>query len=201
MAPEDKHDEQAPQAENARRLPPEEHIHRLNEENARRRKENEALRARIAALERAVRRRALETARRDTLAACVRAAREAGKSVDAEKLSAFVESGLLALDVDLEADVEVKADGSAELTEEARRRLEAAMERAVDLAARETTVVPPPRPSPEPPALRGQDGRPPANFSNAWDTPQAVSPTDRGRKELRDAALLDEDVQDAIGRL
>ena len=201
MAPEDKHDEQTPQAESARRLPPEEHIHRLNEENARRRKENEALKARLALLERAARRRAVEMARRDALAALVRAAQDSGKSVDVEKLSAFLEKGMLALDIDLEADVEVKADGSAELRKEALERLEAAVGSAVELAARETTVVGPPRPSAEPPANRGKAEGPPPGFANAWDTPQAVSLADRGRKELRDAATTDEDVQDAIGRL
>lgn len=185
----------------SRRLAPEDHIHRLNEENARRRKENEALRARIALLEGAARRRALGAARHDALAASVRVARQAGKAVDAEKLSEFVESGLLALDVDLEADVVVNAEGEAELKDQARQRLEAAMAGAVELAARETAVVPPLRPASEPPAVRGEEGRRPADFSNAWDTPQAVSATDRGRKELRDAALLDEDVREAIDRL
>jgi hypothetical protein len=186
--------------EQGKRLPAEEHIHRLNEENARRRKENEALRARVEALERAAKQRAVAAARADALERHVQAAAEAGKSVDRAQLAAFVESGHLAVALDPGSDVVVSDDGEARLTDEARAKLDAAIGEVVALGSRETSVVPPPRPSAEPPVSRGRDAGS-VRMVNAWDTQQAVSLGDRGRKELRDAALMDEGLQDAIDRL
>jgi len=186
--------------EQGKRLTAVEHIHRLNEENARRRKENEGLRARVAALERAAKLRAVAVARANALDRHVQATADAGRSVNRAELAAFVESGRLAVALDMESDVVVADDGEARLTDEAQAKLDAAIGDAVKLGSRETSVVPPPRPSAEPPVSRGRDAGTP-RMVNAWDTQHAISLGDRGRKELRDAALTDETVQDAIDRV
>ena len=182
-------------------LPPEAHINRLNEENARRRVENETLRSRVAVLERRAREAAVSAARRGALEGRLAAAAAAGLHVDAERLRACVDAGHLAVALDIERDVEVSESGEAVIADAARERLDAAAASAVELVSHPTTVVAPPRPGPQPPADRRADGAPDGRFSNAWDTRNAVSLGDQGRKELRDAALGDDRVQDALDRL
>ncbi|MFW6107517.1 MAG: hypothetical protein ACOC8A_02390 [bacterium] len=214
-------DPQAPEVD----LPEEwrEHVRELRGENARRRKENQELRAQLAALahdaEQAkaahqaaaaqaqheadrlapVRRRLkeLELARiaRETLEAAAARRAEAGRAVDLERLQRLLDR--VPSPVSLEGEVEIDDAGRASIEAAAQQRLEAFLDELVDLVAAEPQVAPPP--------VGGQPPRParPATGPgrNAWDPEDQASAGSKARAGLRRAASRHAAVLDGLAQL